>query len=69
MQTKDLGRVLVSHDNDGHAKWKNLANLIPSGITNYSGGSDVYVLTAYTSGCTWYGITNSGNNIDGRYLF
>lgn len=58
-----LGRVLVSHDDDGHAKWKNLANLIPSGITNYSGGSDVYVLTAYTSGCTWFGITNSGTTL------
>ena len=57
-----LGRVLVSHDNDGHAKWKNLANLIPSGITSFS-GSDVYVLTAYTSGCTWYGVTNSGTTL------
>ena len=60
-----LDRVLVSIDNDGHAKWKNLANLIPSGVTNYSGSSssDVYVLTAYTSGCTWYGITNSGTTL------
>jgi len=57
-----LGRVLVSHDNDGHAKWKNLANLIPSGITSFS-GSDVYMLTAYTSGCTWYGVTNSGTTL------
>ena len=57
-----LGRVLVSQDNDGHAKWKNLANLIPSGITSFS-GSDVYMLTAYTSGCTWFGITNSGTTL------
>tara|TARA_R110002020_G_scaffold176219_2_gene368332 strand:+ start:2441 stop:8938 length:6498 start_codon:yes stop_codon:yes gene_type:complete len=72
-----LNRVLVSIDNDGHAKWKNLANIIPSGVTNYSGSSsDVYVLTAYTSGCTWYGVTNSGTTLtadtcssSGPYMF